>query len=392
MAPLLPVRVAVRVEPIFMRGLHAGVALQLLVRARLYLPAPNPLDQFNQSLPEPTHPMPDSPALPRISVIVPAYQAEQHIVACLVALNRQTLPRSEYEILLMDDGSTDETARVSAPLADRVTMLPNGGPGVARNRGAELARGEILVFTDADCIAESDFLERLCAPFADPELAGAKGSYRTAQQEPTARFVQYEYEDRYRHMAGHERIDFVDTYAAAFRREVFLRFGGYHPVFPTACVEDQEFSFRLAAAGLDMRFVREAVVWHRHANTVSGYFRKKRKIAYWKSLVLRLHPGKAVRDSHTPQRVKVQVLLTYGLLASLLFGLLLPGWSLGGLGLAALLLSVSLEVPFMVRFWHRDPLVALLTPLYVWVRSLALGLGLIEGWWEFRAAHPLMRS
>ena len=108
-------------------------------------------------------------------------------------------------------------------------------------------------------------------------------------------------------MAGVESIDFVDTYSAAYRRDIFLANGGFDSTFPTASVEDQEFSFRLAEKGYRLVFVPAAKVFHRHNHTLSAYIRRKFLIGYWKVLVTRRHPGRAVRDSHTPQALKLQM-------------------------------------------------------------------------------------
>ena len=75
------------------------------------------------------------------------------------------------------------------------------------------------------------------------------------------RFTQLEYEDRYDRMAGVESIDFVDTYSAAYRRDIFLANGGFDRTFPTASVEDQEFSFRLTEKGYRLVFVPSAKVY-----------------------------------------------------------------------------------------------------------------------------------
>ena len=88
-------------------------------------------------------------------------------------------------------------------------------------------------------------------PFHDPEVIGVKGVYRTRQKSVIARFVQIEYEDRYRLMAGLPSIDFVDTYSAAFRRERFLEMSGYDTSFPVACAEDVELSYRMSARGME---------------------------------------------------------------------------------------------------------------------------------------------
>ncbi len=146
------------------------------------------------------------------------------------------------------------------------------------------------------------WIAALAAPFADERVAGAKGAYLTRQRGAVPRFTQLEYEDRYDRMAGAETIDFVDTYSAAYRRDVFLANGGFDPAFPID--EDQEFSFRLAEKGYRLVFVPEAKVYHRHNPTLRAYIRRKFLIGYWKVLVARRHPGRAVKDSHTPQTLK----------------------------------------------------------------------------------------
>lgn len=317
----------------------------------------------------------------QISVIVPAYNAEETLPLCLKALIYQSLPRHFYEIIVCDDGSTDATAVVAESHADMVLKLTNGGPGVARNEGVRVASGDIVVFTDADCVPEPDFLQQLTAPFEkNPDLAAVKGVYRSEQDELTARFVQREYEDRYLFMAANPRIDFIDTYAAAFRRDKYIEAGGYSPLFPLASVEDQELSFRLAAMGYEMRFLPTAVVAHKHANTLCSYFRKKMKIACWKVLVVKMHPNKVRSDSHTPIRIKLHLPLTLAFTASLLWMLFGGPWWLVGL---LLVWSITLEWPFLKRNWFEDPIVCVATPIFVWTRSLAAVAGILQGLFLF---------
>lgn len=318
-------------------------------------------------------------ALPRISVIVPAYNAELTIDQCLEALARQTVPREIYEIIVVDDGSSDGTrSRVEAHPGVHVLTQANAGPATARNLGVQHALGEIVLFTDADCVPAGDWIEQMAAPFHDPGVVGVKGAYLTDQRSVVARFVQIEYEDKYDRMAQEQYIDFIDTYAAGYRRDVFLANGGFDPAFPTASVEDQEFSFRLARQGHQMVFVPMARVCHlRHAATLTAYWRKKFKIGYWKVLVHRLHPDKLFRDSHTPQVLKVQILLAGLGGLCLVGGLLWPLlWWIGGTALLSFLLTTF---PFAVKAWTKDPVVALLSPYLLFVRAMALGIGFAVG-------------
>lgn len=315
----------------------------------------------------------------RVSVIIPAYNADATIDDCLGALERQTVPRESYEVLVVDDGSADNTCpRVQAHDGVRLLTQVHAGPAAARNLGAAEAQGDFLLFTDSDCVPAQDWVERMLAPFHDDSVAGVKGAYLTHQQEIVARFVQIEYEDKYVRMAREESIDFVDTYAAGYRRHVFLSSGGFDTTFPLASVEDQEFSFRLAGHGYKMVFVPQARVYHLgHAQTVGSYWRKKFKIGYWKVLVTSRHPAKALRDSHTPQTLKVQILLV-GLGLVCILGSLLWQPLLTAIGILALVFLLT-TIPFALGAWRRDRAVALISPGLLLVRALALGLGFAVG-------------
>jgi len=316
-----------------------------------------------------------------ISVIVPAYDAEETLGPCLDALASQTVSRDAYEIIVVDDGSTDGTLAVAAGHDVLLLGQAHAGPAVGRNLGAGEAKGGLLLFTDADCAPAPDWIDQLAGAFADPRVAGAKGTYRTRQKALVARFVQLEYEERYARMLPREQIDFVDTYSAAYRRDVFLENGGFDARFSTASVEDQEFSFRLARKGYRLVFVPEAVVFHTHDRTLAEYWCRKFKIGYWKALLLRWHPERALRDSHTPQVLKMQMLLVALLCIALLLTPLWGGtilWS--GAILAAFLASTF---PLVGRAVKRDAWVAVAVPPLTLVRAVALGLGLTIGFIRF---------
>jgi len=318
-----------------------------------------------------------------VSVVIPVYNGAATLPAGLRAVRKQTYPLDE--VIVVDDGSTDSSGDIARGFGVRVISQSNAGPAAARNRGAAAAQGDILLFTDADCVPAPDWAERMVTAFTGPGVVGVKGVYRTRQRGLVARFVQAEYEDRYDRMRALETIDFVDTYSAGYRRDIFLASGGFDTSFPTASVEDQEFSFRLAEAGHRLVFVPDAQVFHIHDRTLGEYARRKFWIGYWKVRVMREHPDKLVRDSHTPQVLKLQVGLAAlgGLLV--VGGVLTPASSFepgrwlalaGPLAWAALLIS---GLPFLAKLLRRDPAVVFVAPLLLFVRAWALGLGFLAG-------------
>ncbi len=289
--------------------------------------------------------------VPRISVVIPAFQASASIERCLAAVARQTLPPEQYEVIVVDDGSTDDTANRASRCGARVVrLLRNQGPAQARNAGLAAARGEIVVFTDSDCEPTSGFLDALTAPLRDACIAATNGAYESKQRALVPRFVQLEYESRYRHTAAASNVDFIDTYAACYRRLDLVRLGGFDPRFRVC--EDQELSFRLAEAGLNMRFVPDARTYHQHADTLSDYVCKKFRIAWWK----------------------------YAVCATAAFVALHRRSGHAWLALAiALGVYVSLIAEFVVRSASRDPAVAVAAPAILFCRDMALGAGLGMG-------------
>ena len=311
------------------------------------------------------------------SIIIPTFNGASRIENCLKVLLDQTAGR-DIEIVVIDDGSKDNTAEVVRRYPSvRLISRANAGPAAARNLGAFEARGTILLFTDDDCIPIAGWLDAMLTPFGDPEIVGVKGTYCTRQRQLAARFVQVEYEDKYRLMAGQPSIDFVDTYSAGFRRENFLEMNGYDTSFPVACAEDIELSYRMSARGWKMVFAPKAVVSHTHPDSFSRYLKKKYKFAFWRVLAVRKNPSKGVKDSHTPQVMKLQLLFAPALVTAIAFDLLVrPVVPASAVVLGAFVLST---LPFAARAFAKDPLIGLLSPAILAARACAQMLGVAAG-------------
>jgi len=338
-----------------------------------------------------------------VSVIIPAYAAADTLGECLAALKTQRLPpATELEIIVVDDCSPDATADVARQAGVRCVrtektqapvepewliwrpagVAPSSGPGAARNLGVKASSGDPILFTDADCVPTEGWAASMLAAFADPQVAGVKGTYLTRQQSLIARFVQLEYSDKYRRMASREWIDFIDAYSAGYRREVFVQNGG----FETAMMgdEDQEFSFRLAQKGYKLKFVPAAAVYHRHLSSFRRYIKRKFTVAYWKTQLLRWHADKALGDSHTPLSQRLQILLVLPIVLSLAAGLFWPpaGWVAAGLAGAFLLTTL----PFLAWVARNDrPVLAAALPVIIGraiAQALGLGVGAATSLWR----------
>lgn len=313
-----------------------------------------------------------------VSVIVPARDAGATLGACLDGLAREGVPGDDAELLVVDDGSVDDTRPVAARSGARV--LPGGGrgPAVARNVGARAAQGAILVFLDADTVPRAGWLREMCAPFEEHDVVAVKGRYYSCQESAVARFVQLEFEEKYDRLARAAHVDFIDSGTAAYRRQAFLAVGGFDEGFHKPSAEDVELAFRLATRGARFAFNPRASVWHRHAEHLQAYLIKKALYGYFRVRVYRRYPQKALGDSYTPPAMGLQIALA-GCSGALALLALLRG------PLAARALGVTLAVfgcttlPLARRAWRRQARLAVIVPGLVYARAWAQGLGILAG-------------
>jgi lipopolysaccharide/colanic/teichoic acid biosynthesis glycosyltransferase/glycosyltransferase involved in cell wall biosynthesis len=314
----------------------------------------------------------------KISVIIPTFKSQEMISNCLRALGQQTIKRDTYEIIVVDDESTDNTPNIVNTFPDvHLIVISHGGPSVARNIGVKAASGELIVFTDSDCIPASNWLEEITAPFKDSQIIGVKGVYRTNQDSLVSHFVQQEYGYKYKRMASKRYIDFIDTSAAAYRREIFLLNGGFDTSFTVPSVEDQELSFRLAQKGYRMVIAPNAAVYHFHDRNLLEYWIRKYRIGYWKAFMLRWLPQKTFSDSHTPPSQRLQIGLLGLAIICLLVGCIVPWFFWIFAGLIGLFFGVDLS--FWIYVVKNDPPVGIIYPGLVLIRAAALGTGLFVG-------------
>ncbi|MCD6590358.1 MAG: glycosyltransferase [Candidatus Aenigmarchaeota archaeon] len=318
-----------------------------------------------------------------ISVIIPVYNGKETISKTLGSLLNQTYHKNKYEIIIVDDESTDGTPEVvkkyvkKYPKLIRFYRQKHKGPAAARNLGAKKAKGEILLFTDADCIPEREWIEEMVKPFKDKEIVGVQGRYRTRQKCLIAKFAQMEIDDRYNRMKKRKYIDFIGTYSAGYRKDIFFKFGGFDESFPVASGEDPELSFKISKSGYKMVFNDRAVVYHKHPNSLLSYLKQKFWRAYWRVLLYKKHPDKLVRESYTPQTLKFQIAFLFLFLLTSFLSLLSLAFL--SLCLAFLMLLFICTLPLSIKNFKRDKSVGFATPVILVLRACAFAFGLVCG-------------
>ncbi|RMF82162.1 MAG: glycosyltransferase [Chloroflexi bacterium] len=215
------------------------------------------------------------------SVIIPTYNRPTQLAECLQSFTHLDYPAGEWELIVVNDGGEQslaaltETLKTSLPLT--LIAIDNRGPAGARNAGARLAHGDILAFTDDDCIVDSQWLRQFANCFAEHNCAGFGGETRNPYPDniPAATWQIYiDYVMQYfRDVDGNYLL--FPSNNVAYRRTVFEALGGFDDSFPLAAAEDLEFGYRLAANGYRQLYCPAAIIWHHHRNTYWGYLRQQ---------------------------------------------------------------------------------------------------------------------
>jgi GT2 family glycosyltransferase len=273
----------------------------------------------------------DDHASPAVSVVVPCLDAGATLDRCLTSLVGQETDTS-FEVVVVDNGSTDDSVaiarRAAAESPHRLRLLTESRPGAARarNLGLRESGGGVVLFTDADCIAEPGWLTALARALDDPRvlIAGGEIVGDPAQSGLVARYARSIGLLSQDHTLGHPRAPFFQTANLGVRREDALAVSGFDPELALAG-EDADFCWRLAAshAGRELRLVRAARVRHVHRTTAAGLFRQFRGYGHGDVALARRH-GRATAAEAAK------------LTADLLRALGLPLFVLVGAGRAAL--------------------------------------------------------
>src|SRR5689334_17038360 len=135
--------------------------------------------------------------MPPVSIVIPVRNESRRIGRCLDALRDQSFPASQYEIIVVDDGSDDDSAAVAAGRGAHVIRQGKKGAAAARNRGIQEAQGDVILFTDADCVADREWVERLSLPLREQAASGAVGRCFSNQKNWVAGLIQLELDERY---------------------------------------------------------------------------------------------------------------------------------------------------------------------------------------------------
>lgn len=225
---------------------------------------------------------------PMVSVIVCTRNGSRTLEACLTSLEKIDYPN--FEIIVVDDGSTDATPDIIAA-HPRISSIPQepAGLGVARNTGANHARGTILAYTDDDCEADKDWLTYLMLAFRDPNVAAVGGPNIPPVPQNLAQASVIAAPGGPAHVLLNDTTaEHVPGCNLAVRKSAFTEVGGFLPKYHAAG-DDVDFCWRLMERGLVIAFHAGAMVWHHRRFTVGAYLKQQMGYGKAEGLLLSQH-------------------------------------------------------------------------------------------------------
>jgi glycosyltransferase involved in cell wall biosynthesis len=317
---------------------------------------------------------------PQLSVIVPVRNDAGHLHECLKSL--QASRYSNFEIIVVDDASTDQTPEVPGQFGVRLERMPRqAGPAAARNRGADVSQGEYLLFLDADvCVHPETVGLAVEALSQNPSVDAVFGSY---DARPGAPNVLSQYRNLMHHFVHQNGSSQATTFWAgcgAIRRSVFLAMGGFDAqTYRRPCIEDIELGARMVKAGHRIVLDKRILVTHLKRWTLSNMLRAdiRDRALPWTALILR--EGSLPNDLNLKLSQRISTLLAFALAGTILAGawyihpmvLLLP---VAILAVIALIDRWSLDrrVPTAVRFLALCGLVTTVITMAVYLKWLVL--------------------
>lgn len=276
-----------------------------------------------------------------LSIVVPFHRRLAFLEKCLAPLT--PLP-DNWELIIAGDAPVDDCRELAERAGARLLILPGpNGPAVARNRAADIAKGEVLVFIDADVVTSREALERVAAMMrSSPDLAGVFGAYDEAPADPGFISQYKNLAHSFIHQSAHTVATTFWTGFGAVRRQAFNAVGGFDERFRRPCVEDIDLGYRLTAAGYKLAIDASLRACHLKRWTLGGMIVSDivdRGIP-WTQLIIRF--GRFNTDLNIKSSYRACVVLAYLMLAAAILAVTIDlrvAWLLIPLTAALVLLS-----------------------------------------------------
>lgn len=256
-----------------------------------------------------------------LSVIIPTYNREDTLKKCLNALFNQTYPHSDYEIIVIDDGSNDGTEQLvksminNSPCELRYFKQENRGPAAARNVGIKNAEGEIVLLLGDDIIATRNLLEEhMKSHKNEDENVTILGHIQWSPEMHLTPFLKYLEKENiqfaYSLIKNPNNLGYNYFYGSniSLKKTFLLKNGLFDESFPYAAYEDSELGYRLQKKGLIIKYNKNAIGCHYHITNLSKYCRRMEVIGNSMVIISKKHPEisfiKHMKNSSIKEKLK----------------------------------------------------------------------------------------
>jgi glycosyltransferase involved in cell wall biosynthesis len=217
--------------------------------------------------------MTTSPPVPKVAVIVPVHNGAATIADCVESLLKLDYPSEALELTIVDNRSTDRTRRIVESYPVHVVAEDEVQSSyAARNRGVAATTGDILAFTDADCVVERGWVRKIVAALEPATVGGVAGGIRAANMRTAIERYQADRCIVAERAFAHPVMPYAQTANAAYKRAVFAQIGGFDASIVYG--GDLDFSWRMQReTGLTLAYEPCALVWHQHRPSARGLFK-----------------------------------------------------------------------------------------------------------------------
>ncbi len=310
-----------------------------------------------------------------ISVVVPVYNGEKTIKKTIEALLSQKTEK-KYEIIIVDDGSTDNTPNIIKKYPIKTITQKNAGPAAARNIGWKASSGKIVAFTDSDCVPIPDWIEAISKHFNDPAIGGVGGTYK--MENIGNILATYIGEDiKFRHDRLGKEIEAVGTFSVAFRKNLLERVGGFDETYKKATAEDFDLCFAIRKTGHKIIYEPNAIVGHYHKESFLKYIKSQFWFSVWRIYLYDKYKCMAKGDRYTPITTLIQVPVTLLFLLSLVLGVFIEKLFIISIFLVGVLLMLT--IPFISYEIRKNPLIAVIGVFMQFIRNIIWAVGFVGG-------------
>jgi glycosyltransferase involved in cell wall biosynthesis len=294
------------------------------------------------------------------------------------------------EIIIVDDGSTDNTADIIKHYPVQYIYQNNSGPGVARNTGWQSAAGDIICFTDSDCVPETDWVKMLLEKYTSEDIGAAGGSYEIQNKESFLAECIHE-EIIQRHDKIPTETNFLGSFNVSYRKSVLEKVGGFNGSFRTASGEDNDLAYRVKKAGYKLIFDKNIKVAHYHQSKLSKYLKEQYRHGYWRMMLYKKHPDMATGDSYAGIFDFLQPPLALAIVGVLLISFFNP--SMLYVSFFLIVVLFMLQFPVALRAVARNNRFLYLYILFAFfLRAFARALGMIKGIMRFFVLGKLINE